>query len=81
MVSMKFSTFIKKNKNQKSDKICTIHVFKILLHTVNLIQLNVKLRVRLFSFVLTLRLKALQDPTLTLDKILTLSRTLETSKV
>ena len=29
----------------------------------------------------TLRLKALQDHTLTLDKILTLSRTIETSKV
>ena len=53
MLSMKCSTFVKKNKSRKSLDMYHTRL-KILLHTVNLIQLIVKLRERLFSSVLTI---------------------------
>ena len=47
----------------------------------NSVDREIKSQIIQFCVNNTLGLKALQDPTLTLDKILTLSRTLETSKV
>ena len=54
---------------------------KILLHTVNSVDHELKSHIIQLCVNNTLRLKALQDTTLTLDKILTLYSTHETLKV
>ena len=53
------------------------------LHTVEFNSVDREIKSQIIQFCVnnTLKLKALQDPTLTLDRILTLSRTLGTSKV
>ena len=82
MLSMKFSSFVKKQQNRKSYKICTIHVFKIATHCkFNSADREIKSHIIQFFFNNTWRLKAQQDPTLTLYLILTLSRTREKSKI
>ena len=83
MLSMKFSTFVKKKqKPEESLDMYYTRLKNLATHCeFNSVDREIKSQIIQFCVDNILRLKALQDPTLTLDKILTLSRTLETSKV